>query len=129
MHRAQSSHAVRGTPNRVPLWRQAAGCLLLLGVCVASSRAADAPSAIQQVDLVHFSHTDYGFTDHPAVCRELQRRFLDLAIDGVLATRDKPAEARSACRLCYRPYQRVYNVGFRVVCAAEGVARTVAAAK
>jgi len=43
--------------------------------------------------------------------------------------RDKPAEARSACRLCYRPYQRVYNVGFRVVCAAEGVARTVAAAK
>jgi len=94
MHRAQSSHAVRGTPNRVPLWRQAAGCLLLLGVCVASSRAADAPSAIQQVGLVHFSHTDYGFTDHPAVCRELQRRFLDLAIDGVLATRDKPAEAR-----------------------------------
>ncbi len=30
--------------------------------------------------------------------------------------RDRPARARSAYRLDYRPYQRVYNVGFRVVC-------------
>ena len=30
--------------------------------------------------------------------------------------RDKPAAARSAGRLPYRPYQPVYNVGFRVVC-------------
>ncbi len=30
--------------------------------------------------------------------------------------RDKPAAARSAARLRYRPYQPVYNVGFRVVC-------------
>jgi formylglycine-generating enzyme required for sulfatase activity len=29
--------------------------------------------------------------------------------------RDKPAQARSASRLPYRPYQPVYNVGFRVV--------------
>jgi hypothetical protein len=43
---------------------------------------------------VHFSHTDYGFTDHPAVCRDLQKRFLDIAIDGVLATRDRPLEGR-----------------------------------
>lgn|GEM_PF-221738 len=49
---------------------------------------------VKQIDLVHFSHTDYGFTDHPAVCRELQKRFLDVAVDGVLATRDRPPSAR-----------------------------------
>ncbi len=30
--------------------------------------------------------------------------------------RDRPQRARSAYRLAYRPYQRVYNVGVRVVC-------------
>ncbi len=30
--------------------------------------------------------------------------------------RDRPRHARSAFRLAYRPYQGVYNVGFRVVC-------------
>ena len=30
--------------------------------------------------------------------------------------RDRPDRARSAFRLAYRPYQPVYNVGFRVVC-------------
>jgi len=33
--------------------------------------------------------------------------------------RDRPMRARSAMRLAYRPYQRVYNVGFRVVCAVD----------
>ena len=49
---------------------------------------------VQHIDLVHFSHTDYGFTDHPVVCRDLQVRFLDLAIDGALATRDRPPAER-----------------------------------
>jgi len=30
--------------------------------------------------------------------------------------RDRPAQARAAYRLAYRPYQPVYNVGFRIVC-------------
>ena len=30
--------------------------------------------------------------------------------------RDRPVRARSAFRLAYRPYQPVYNVGFRVIC-------------
>jgi len=34
--------------------------------------------------------------------------------------RDRPQRARGAFRLSYRPYQPVYNVGFRVVCEAEG---------
>ena len=33
--------------------------------------------------------------------------------------RDRPKRARSAFRLAYRPYQSVYNVGFRVVCLAD----------
>ena len=37
--------------------------------------------------------------------------------------RDRPSRARSAFRLAYRPYQGVYNVGFRVVCVDELHAR------
>ncbi len=33
--------------------------------------------------------------------------------------RDRPKRARASFRLAYRPYQRVYNVGFRVVCPAS----------
>ncbi len=33
--------------------------------------------------------------------------------------RDRPIRARSSVRLAYRPFQRVYNVGFRVVSHAE----------
>ncbi len=33
---------------------------------------------------------------------------------------DRPKRARSAFRLAYRPYQRVYSVGFRVMCEAKG---------
>ena len=48
------------------------------------------PSAIQHIDLVHLSHTDVGYTDHPIVCRELQVRYLDIAIDAALATQNQP---------------------------------------
>jgi hypothetical protein len=51
-------------------------------------------TTIQHIDLVHLSHTDVGFTDHPIICREMQRRYLDIAIDAVLATRDRPESAR-----------------------------------
>ena len=47
---------------------------------------------IQHLDLVHLCHSDYGFTDHPTICRELQRRYIDIAIDAVLATVRGPAE-------------------------------------
>jgi hypothetical protein len=61
----------------------------------AQDRAGGPPGeAIQHIDLVHFSHTDYGFTDHPVVCRELQRRYLDIALDAALATLDSPPPRR-----------------------------------
>ncbi len=70
-----------------------------VGACVLAAEAAPAPqdggaSAIRHIDLVHLSHTDVGFTDHPIVCRELQKRYLDIAVDTVLATRDRPESAR-----------------------------------
>lgn len=52
------------------------------------------PQKIQRVDIVHMSHTDVGFTDHPAVCREQQMRYLDIAIDGVLNTENAPKSAQ-----------------------------------
>jgi hypothetical protein len=45
-------------------------------------------AAIKRVSLVHLSHTDVGFTDHPAVTRELQKEYIDLALDAALARRD-----------------------------------------
>ncbi len=71
----------------------------LLGLAMTDRMAAaeatpPAPQFIQQVDLIHFSHTDYGFTDHPAVCRDMQRRYLDLALDAAQATANAPAGAR-----------------------------------
>ena len=71
---------------------------LLLGaltpVLAAAESSPAAPEFVKQLDLIHFSHTDYGFTDHPAVCRDLQRRYLDLALDTAQATRRLPDEAR-----------------------------------
>jgi len=75
-------------------------CLWLLFVSAlpAASGDAQAPQFVKQLDLIHFSHTDYGFTDHPAVCSELQRRYLDLALDTALSTRRLPEEGRSRTR-------------------------------
>ena len=61
---------------------------------VSAAEAAAAPGLIKQIDLVHFSHTDYGFTDHPSVCHELYRRYLDIAVDAALATTNYPEGAR-----------------------------------
>ena len=53
----------------------------------ADTAGPESPEFVKQLDLIHFSHTDYGFTDHPAVCRDLQRRYLDIALDTAQATR------------------------------------------
>ncbi len=55
---------------------------------------ASAETAIKRIYIIHFSHTDVGFTDMPGVCREMQCRYLDIAIDGVLASMSKPEDQR-----------------------------------
>lgn len=52
------------------------------------------PEKIRRIDIVHMTHTDIGFTDHPLVCRRQQMRFLDIAIDAVLATNDASPEGQ-----------------------------------
>jgi formylglycine-generating enzyme required for sulfatase activity len=42
---------------------------------------------------------------------------------------ERPKRARSAFRLAYRPYQKVFNVGFRVVCSSPGPTGVTIAAK
>ena len=69
-------------------------CLFVGRFVFAAETPPPALQSIQQVDLIHFSHTDYGFTDHPAVCRDMQRRYLDLALDAALATATAPEGAR-----------------------------------
>jgi hypothetical protein len=82
-------------PSLLPL---AITCGLIASWLAVSLPAAEAtpsaPTHIKQLDLIHFTHTDYGFTDHPAVCRDMQVRYLDIALDVVKATRRYPEEAR-----------------------------------
>jgi len=60
------------------------------GFLSAAQETPPSPQFIQQLDLIHFSHTDYGFTDHPAVCRDMQRRYIDIALDAAQATGSAP---------------------------------------
>ena len=42
---------------------------------------------------------------------------------------DRPNRARSSFRLAYEPWQRVFNVGFRVVMEADAAAKLAAAGR
>ena len=55
----------------------------LAGAAVTAG-AQTAPK-IKHVDIVHHTHTDVGYTLSPAVIRDLQKRYLDAAIDCCLA--------------------------------------------
>jgi len=70
------------------------GLVWVCQVQAVSSPAVDAGSVIKEIDLVHFSHTDVGFTDSPSVCRELYGRYLDIAVDTILDSMKGPADKR-----------------------------------
>jgi hypothetical protein len=57
--------------------------LLSLQAAAAASAAVAESGAkrIEQVDIVHHTHTDVGYTELPSVVRDLQKRYLDLAVD------------------------------------------------
>lgn len=46
-------------------WAWAFPWALTAALSAAESAHAQ-PEFVKQLDLIHFSHTDYGFTDHPA---------------------------------------------------------------
>jgi len=53
------------------------------------------PTQIKHIDVVMLSHLDVGFTDQPyLVVNELQRRFLDVALDASIATASEPPAQR-----------------------------------
>lgn len=59
--------------------------LLKSSLLAAAPAVSAAPSGgIQHIDIIHHSHTDVGYTDMPSVCRDLQVRFLDAALDTCL---------------------------------------------
>lgn len=68
--------------------------LLVLCWPPTSFGADSSANVIKEIELVHFSHTDVGFTDHPDVCRELYRRYLDIALDTALDSAREPAGRR-----------------------------------
>jgi hypothetical protein len=80
----------------------ACACAWLIGAAIwlpplraaASGDTQSTLAHIKELDLVHFSHTDVGFTDHPTVCRELYRRYLDIAVDTVLDAANRPPSER-----------------------------------
>jgi hypothetical protein len=67
--------------------------LTLLSPLLAAQQAQ--PGTIKHIDFVMLSHLDVGFTDQPyLVVNELQRRYLDLALDAALATANDSPESR-----------------------------------
>jgi hypothetical protein len=54
----------------------------------------DPSPGLKRIYIVHFSHTDFGFTEMESVTRDLHRRYLDIALDAVLATRNGPDDQK-----------------------------------
>lgn len=51
---------------------------------------------IKKIAIVHHMHTDFGYTDHQKRAMRLHTRYIDAAIDYVLASRDMPDGAKFA---------------------------------
>ncbi len=58
--------------------------ILLSAASAPLLKAAAQTLRIRRVDIFHHSHTDVGYTDLPSVCREMQARFLDVALEACL---------------------------------------------
>ena len=70
-----------------------ASLLVLVPTALWSQTATDNNNLkIKYIDLIHCTHTDYGFTDHPYIARHLHELYLDVAIDAALATSNKKPE-------------------------------------
>ena len=54
-------------------------------MAAAGARGAAPAGKIVQVDIVHHTHTDVGYTSAPAVVRDQQMRYIDIAIDACRA--------------------------------------------
>ena len=66
----------------------------MFGCGVCAQNKVDAVKQIEYIDLVHLSHTDYGYTDNPMIAHELHKRYIDIGIDAVLESVDNPAKPK-----------------------------------
>ena len=62
------------------LWKR-----LLISILAGFAILPVARAEIGRIDIFNLSHMDIGFTDHPAVTREMQRSYIDLALDACAA--------------------------------------------
>ncbi len=68
-------------------------CFFLICVLATQGNPKETPE-IKYIDIIHCTHTDYGYTDHPVIVEELQQRFLDIAIDAASSTLELPKAER-----------------------------------
>lgn len=54
-------------------------CFAFVSLTVSAENGYD--GRIRHIDIINWTHTDYGFTDHPLILFELQKRYIDIAID------------------------------------------------
>lgn len=54
-------------------------CIAFAAVPVSAEIGYD--GKVRRIDIINWTHTDYGFTDHPLILFELQKRYIDIAID------------------------------------------------
>ncbi|MDR0510699.1 MAG: hypothetical protein LBH06_06375 [Rikenellaceae bacterium] len=70
-----------------------AGAAALAALSGQSRAQGDYDGAIEKIAIVSWTHTDYGFTEHPLIVAELQKRYIDVALDAAAATRgNRPGE-------------------------------------
>jgi hypothetical protein len=66
--------------------------LVLTSKVVAQPKQNELP--IKSIELIHCTHTDYGFTDNPVIVLDLQKRYLDIALDAIIETADSSESKR-----------------------------------
>ncbi len=76
------------------MFRQSTIIYILLAFTLGMTADSADGGTIERIYLIHTTHTDIGFTDHPMVCRDQQVRYLDVAIDAALGTMERPASDR-----------------------------------
>ena len=97
-----------------------AGTLLLAGILAnGCSGGADTTAeniegrdtlGFKYIDIVHITHTDYGYTDHALVAVDLHKRFIDVALDLALQTQDEAPENRFVWTVeALDPFQAWWN--------------------
>lgn len=59
----------------------AALVVFFAAISVPASAGGGYDGKVRQIDIINWTHTDYGFTDHPLILFELQKRYIDIAID------------------------------------------------